>query len=496
MSVHAVEGFIAAWEEMALAGRSEPHSFMMLRHGTVVAEAWWHPYRADASQNLYSVSKTFATLAIGFAVAEGTVRIDDPVISFFPNLLPETVSPNLAAMRVQHLLTMTTGHPDNMTWPMMMRPDWTAAFLALPVPDAPGSRFVYNSAATYMLSAIIQSVSGSKLVDYLEPRLFTPLGARGQRWAESPEGVNTGGWGLSAPTETLAKTGQLFLERGMVDGVQLLPAEWMDQASAFQVQQPADWDFAGMPAPDANLDHLRLTSDYYQGYGYQVWRGRNDSYRADGALAQFMIVVPALDAVIALTSESPDWQGLLDLIWEKLLPAFDGDGNTRPGSVRTTREELPRPTGSTTSPLIAGVGGAEFTLEPNVLEAERLTVTFDGEEAHFRMVRSTGDTVLRGSAAQWLDGTTNMPGTPPDLFSDPTSAVESPVSTAVAWPDDNTLVFRARFYETPHADTLTCTFHGDTIEVRFLNSCVTALGATDDAHPLAERRPLLRGVRR
>ena len=498
VSRHAIDQFIIAWECMAGTGQSEPHSFMLLRHGHVIAEHWWHPYRPDAPQNLYSVSKTFATLAIGFAVAEKLIQLDDPVIKFFPDKLPETVSPNLAAMRIHDLLTMTTGHPDNMTWPMMMQENWVAAFLALPVPQAPGSSFIYDSSASYMLSAIIQTVSGQKMVDYLEPRLFEPFGARGQRWIECPKGINTGGWGFSATTETLAKTGQLYLQKGVWNGVQMLPEDFMTEATMPLAQQPASWVFWGAPDPNVTLEQLQATSDYYQGYGFQIWRGRNNSYRADGALAQFMIVLPDLDAVIALTSESPDWPGLHDLIREKLIPAFNGrdDGDELDAPSPPFTHKIPMSTGIANPSLESKISGAEFALEPNALLAEKISFTFDVNEVLFHMVRDCGVTTLKGSKTGWLDGATSMPGTPPDLFSNPMSFAQSPVSTSVAWINENTLKFDARFYETPHHDTLTCTFEGDAVEVRFLNSLTVAFKATDESHPFAERRPVLRGLRK
>lgn len=495
MSRRAIEGFVTAWEELAAVGRSEPHSFMLLRHGRIVAEGWWSPYRPDAPQNLYSVSKTFAALAIGFAAAEQRLELDDPVIKFFPAKLPEAVSPNLAAMRVRDLLTMATGHPDNMTWPMMMQPDWVAAFLGFEAPGAPGTNFIYDSSASYMLSAIIQTISGMKLIDYLEPRLFEPLGVRGHRWAECPMGMNTGGWGFSATTETIAKTGQLFLQRGMWNGVQLLPAEFMDEASASHIQQSPNWVFWGAPDPHITLDQLRATSDYYQGYGFQIWRGRHDSYRADGALAQFMIVLPEQNAVIAMTSESPDWQGLHNLIWEKLMPAFAGkDEADSDDTPLRFKRELPRPAGLANPNLEKRLAGVEYALDPNALQAERIAFAFDGDTIEFRMVHNGSVTTLKGSQSGWLDGSTNMPGTPPDLFGIPMSAATSAVATAVAWTSPDTLVFKSCFYETPHHDTLTCSFEGDVLEVRFLNSLSVAFGATDENHPFAERRPVLRGL--
>ena len=170
-----------------------------------------------------------------------------------------------------------------------------------------------------MLSAAVQIRSGQKLLDYLSTRLFEPLGIKGAVWDESPEGINTGGWGLHLRTEDLAKTGQLMLDRGKWQGKQLVPAEWIDCMSARHVQSvqgtpnsleyiPTDEDFAN--------------SDWVQGYGYQVWRCRHNAYRADGANGQYILVLPDKDAVIAVTANIPDMQAELNLIWKYLLPAL------------------------------------------------------------------------------------------------------------------------------------------------------------------------------
>jgi len=154
--------FVSAIEKANL----NVHSLMVLRHGQVVAEGWWAPYAPQFKHTLYSLSKSFTSTAVGMAVAEGKLTVDDKVISFFKADLPATISDNLAAMRVKDLLTMTTGHDKEPT--PSMRADgnknWIRAFLADPVDHKPGTHFVYNSGATYMLSAIVQKLSGQPVL--------------------------------------------------------------------------------------------------------------------------------------------------------------------------------------------------------------------------------------------------------------------------------------------------------------------------------------------
>ena len=166
----AILALLEAADEKALG----LHSLMLVRHGHVVAEGWWRPYERDDPHMLFSLSKSFASTGIGLAIAEGKLSLDDTVLSFFPEDAPAEPSDNLKAMRVRDLLVMSTGHHtddlskfsfDKSTVPL------TRAFLALPVAHKPGTHFLYNTPASYMLSAIVQKATGQTLVDYLGPRL-------------------------------------------------------------------------------------------------------------------------------------------------------------------------------------------------------------------------------------------------------------------------------------------------------------------------------------
>jgi CubicO group peptidase (beta-lactamase class C family) len=280
------------------------HSFMMLRNGKVVAEAWWAPESPDKPHVLWSLSKSFTSTAVGFAVAEGKLTVEDPVLKFMKeDELPKDVSPNLKAIHVKDLLTMSTGHQDE---PMMRgQTEWTKTFLKHPLPHQPGSHFQYNTPATYMQSVIVQRATGEDILDYLEPRLFQPLGIKSPKWDKSPEGISLGGYGLYLCTEDVAKFGQLYLQRGNWKGKQLLPESWVDEATSKQVSNGSN-----------------ATSDWNQGYGYQFWRCRHDAYRGDGKDGQFCIVMPKQSTVVVMTANTGDMQSELNLVWKHLLPAI------------------------------------------------------------------------------------------------------------------------------------------------------------------------------
>lgn len=290
------------------------HSLMILRHGKVIAENWFGEYASDKSHIMHSVSKTFTATALGFAVAENRLKVTDKVISFFPRDLPEKVLPYLAELQVRDLLTMSVGHDTDPTKEIRSQNgSWERMFLSTPIEHKPGTKFVYNSLATYMLSAIVQKVTGEKVIDYLYPRLFRPLGITSAEWLTSPTGINTGGWGLFIKTEDMAKMGQFLLQKGTWNGEQLLPTAWFEEATTAHITQAPSWVKPGTKAKD---------SDWMQGYGYQLWRSRNNSYRADGADGQFIIVLPDKDAVIVTTAKIGDMQAEINLIWKHLLPAI------------------------------------------------------------------------------------------------------------------------------------------------------------------------------
>ena len=296
------------------------HSVMIVKDGNVIYSRWQSESADSVPHVLHSVSKTFTSTAVGLAIADGKMALTDKVISFFPDKLPAEVSENLKAMTVRDLLTMTCGHdvePSGFHGGQDV--DWVQAFLAQPVEHEPGTFYLYNSLGTYVLSAIVQQVTGEKVVDYLNTRLFEPLHIAKPKWEESPQGINCGGWGLYLKTEDLAKMGQLLLQKGQWNGQQIIPEEWVSEMSKKQVESINP----GTRIEQAEERGLtKETSDWMQGYGYQMWRCRPGCFRADGARGQYIIVVPEKNAVIAITSNVEDLQGELNLVWNNILPVL------------------------------------------------------------------------------------------------------------------------------------------------------------------------------
>jgi CubicO group peptidase (beta-lactamase class C family) len=376
------------------------HSLMIVRRGRVAAEGWWSPNRPEYPQMLFSLTKSFTSTAVGMAIGEGRFTLDDPVISFFPGELPAAVSPNLAAMKVRHLLTMSAGHSEARVGPVLRFPagDWVRAFLGLPVEDEPGTRFVYSSAASHILSAIVQETTGQKLADFLRPRLFDPLGFGEVTWEEDPQGINTGGFGLMVRTEEIAAFGRLYLQRGEWQGRRLIDPAWVEAATSRQIATP----------PAESLD-------WEQGYGYQFWRSRN-GYRGDGAFGQYCIVVPENDLVVAVTSGIEKMAQVLVPIWDLLLPALRpaplAEDPAAHAAMQRRLQALhydPRP-GERSGPQDSDLARSIFRVDKNRFGFETIRFEFGPEGGALVVTRTGGEpsAMLEFGRGEWRMGGSDL----------------------------------------------------------------------------------------
>ena len=291
------KALIALFDSLHALPLTDMHAVVVMRHGKVIGEMYPKPYAPEYRHTMYSCSKTFVGIAVGLAIEDNRLRLDDRVAAFFPEQLPDSVSKDLASMTVRDLLTMASGvKPD---WNMRSRgKEWIRTFLSKPV-EAPGTKYAYDSMVSYMLAAVVQKVTGKKLTEYLQERVFTPMNVTEWAWEESPEGVNTGGWGVHIQPESLAKFGQLILNEGCWEGKQLVPAEWIREMCK---------------------KHRETGREVY---GYHIWHcgGHDGAVRADGALGQYVISVLDKDMVVVMTEATlGNGRDQRRLIWDVLLP--------------------------------------------------------------------------------------------------------------------------------------------------------------------------------
>ncbi len=451
---------ILAFVEAASEEIDTMNSFMLVRHGQVVAEGWWAPYDAATPHVLYSLSKSFTSTAVGLAIAEGHFSLHDRVLDFFPEDAPAEPSDNLKAMRVHDLLRMSAGHDVEVA--LQSETNWVKAFLAHPVPYIPGTHFKYNTPATFMLSAIVQKTTGQTVFDYLQPRLFAPLGIEGHSWGKNPQGITLGGYGLNVRTEDIAKFGQLYLQNGVWNGQQLVPADWVAAATALQTSNGSN--------PE---------SDWNQGYGYQFWRSRHDTYRGDGAFGQYMMAFPEHDAVVAITSGVRDMQQVMDLVFEKLMPAFKSEALAEAPAAkaaltaRLTSLSVKPAEGEATSKLARKVSGKRFVFPENEQGVSSISFDFRSKTPSVTIVNTAGESRIPFSTGEWARGST--------LFANGVeyfwgmAGVAHASGASGGWTAEDTFSLKLVLYETPFYTNLTFRFAGD--EVAMAGEHNVAFGA-------------------
>jgi CubicO group peptidase (beta-lactamase class C family) len=408
---------------------AELRGLVLVRHGKVAAKRFWAPYGEQDPVWVYSLSKSFCSTAVGFAVQEGLLRTDERVLSFFPEYDSAAADENCRAMRVRDLLTMRTGHELDTTAAVIQAPDWAEAFFKLPVKYQPGTHFVYNSGASYMLSAIVQKRCGLPIAEYLKPRLFDPLGFGPVFWDRSPQGVNTGGWGFMAALEDIAKFGLLYLNRGRLRGKQILNESWVDEASL----PHADNSITGGPA------------DWSRGYGYQFWRSRY-GFRGDGAFGQYCLILPEFDAVLVLCLETENLQEPLDLVWTYLPLAFSTAGAETERGLKNKKFRLAGKNG--------GFDSAGLSFYP-----DRLSLALTGG----------GETVkLEAGRFDWLESETSFPLEGCSSFPRFSLAGGAEkVSTVFFWRDGETLEIRLVYRNSPHRELITVKVRGDSLDILY-----------------------------
>ena len=445
---------ILAFVERADSEVDALHSFMLVRHGHVVAEGWWSPYNAATPHMLYSLSKSFTSTAVGLAIADGKLSLDDPVLKFFPQDAPAEPSANLRSMRVRDLLRMNTGHdkePTIWSWTSSAtsaeQDPWAKTFLAQPVPFKPGSRFLYNSPGTYMLSSIVQRATGVTVLDYLRPRLFEPLGIEHPIWPTSPQGVTLGAFGLMIRTEDIARFGQLYLQRGVWRGRQLIPATWVAAATALQTSNGS--------SPE---------SDWDQGYGYQFWRSRHNSYRGDGAFGQYCLILPDVDAVVVITSGVRDMQAVMNIVWQTLLPALGPRALPEDAAARKKLNQklaglvLQPPAGRPRGPMTAAISGRWYQFPENDRGIKAVALDWQGDSAALRVRTAAGETRTPIGAGTWALSRGGFTNGIDQFLSVPAQPL---VAASGAWAADSVFTLKLALYETPYATTLNFRFDGD-----------------------------------
>ena len=430
--------------------------YAIYRHGSIVSEMIASPYKTDDQRHVYSISKSWTGTAVGIAIDEGLISLDDKVISFFPDKLPEKVSDNLAAMTVADLLSMSSGHDPDSSGTCIPTDDWVKTYLAYEVKYKPGTHWCYDSCNQYMLCAIIERVTGMSCLDYLRPRLLDPLGIRGVEWDSCPNGINEGGWGIHVSMEDMLKLGITYLNLGEFGGERIFSVDWARRASSYKT---------------ANAG----TADWSQGYGYTLWRCQHQCFRGDGAYGQLMVVLPEQDAVWIQISEDNRFQEMMDIFWETVYPSMSRD--PLPENAEALKELRRTEKSFEASPLLSGgdTGSweADFKVEGSGA-FDAIKISSSGDTAKITLGLGEKSWSFEAGRGVWLR--TRLEGFPSymyEMMQHPHIFLPSHAASCFRR-DGDVLALNVQFVDSPHGMSFVIDKGGRTIK---------AARNIDPAHP-------------
>ncbi len=442
------KSIISFLDSITSLSTAEIHSAIIMRHGKVIAETYPKPFRPEYGQTLFSCSKTFTSAAIGMAINENRLRLTDRLAAFYPELLPDPIPKELADIDLRDLLTMQSGFKvtdDVRTY----QTKWIKGCINNSMVSKPGTRFAYDSMDTYLISAILTKVTRTTLFDYLKPRLFEPLHITKVNWEWSPEGISCGGWGLYLQPESMAKFGQLLLDKGQWKGKQLIPASWVEEMMKTQVKSSK--------------------------YGYQMWVCSNPgTAKADGAFGQYIIVMPKEDMVAVITQSMTGDAGKREqeMLYRIVLPGIKETyiPDERGYKVLARKQDsyaLPYATGKASSTNQKAISASTYKISKNRLGWKTISISTVGKDLVVSINTDKYGTVkLNCGHKEW--STSSVPVAFPPYSRSATQGAFSGFSkpftaaSSYGWKDTNVLETKTHFVDWMSGFTLTFYFESKT----------------------------------
>lgn len=413
----AILGFVEKLESKGLC----MHSFLVIRNGKIAAEGYWKPFDVNRKHRMYSVSKSFVSVAIGLMEEEGLLSLDDRVVSFFPDKLPaEGVHPYIEKMKIRDLLRMASAH-EKTTYKIMEIDDWLRTFFAVKPSHQPGAVFSYDTSASYTLAAIVERLSGMPILDYMRPRLLDPIGfSEDAYFLKCPMGISHGGSGLICTSRDLAKFALTCMNEGRFGGEQLIPAKYIKAATSRQI--------------DNNAANTYIEGQ--QGYGYQFWRCRNNGFACLGMGNQVAICLPDKDFVLVTTADTQSDSGghstIFDALWDEIYPHISTEALPEDNAAYNELCEkigslaISVVEGSTSSPVSEKASGCKYRLPDNEMGLSWVRFSFRGDEGVFEYENREGKHKLAFGLGKHI--TQKFPENNYDCM------------TSAAWTDENSLL--------------------------------------------------------
>ena len=444
---------------------SEIHGIMIARHGRVIFEAYNAPYAADIPHIMHSFTKILTNTAVALAYGDGLLRLEDPLLKYFPEY-EESANEYLRACTIRDMSTMRNGQERSIggnEW-RPLKTSWKEAYFQVPFDKEPGKTYMYSSGNSYILSYIVQKLEGKTCRELVTERVGRKIGLTDFPWMQSPEGVCSGGNGVSLTTEDMLRLGLLYLNKGRWNGEQLIPEDWIDLAMGYR-------------DPIEPVDGLQY--NFHWDHWADIWAAR-------GMFGQTCGQVPALDMVFAITAADKNYvamrlfqREIVDKVKRGMDVAAGGGGTVESAAAAADKfEDILRQKG-----LRMSLEGKNVSVREHVIPPARDLVFIPEENAdgikkgelHFTedrkvvyvMEDARGRHEVAAGLDHWVSGTTTMTGACLHHQYEPEV---SRVSAIAYWSSRDTLMMEWRFPEMAFFDHVKVTWEKDTVKVdRWVN---------------------------
>ncbi len=363
VSPKAVENYLNA----CVAENIFPRALQVLKNNEILIRMSFEPYDFEEPMQLYSLSKSFTSIACGICIDGGLLSPSTKMCELFADKMPEEMTDALREMKLSDLLSMQSGHDCCVLEHMRWAEDSVREFFARPTVHTPGTTFRYSTAATCICAAAVERVTGKKLVDFLDERLFSVLGIKKPQWSECRDGQTLGGVGLHLGSDDLTKFAVMLYNKGVYNGVRIVSEEYIKEATSSH-----------------SVDVNNGSIDWISGYGYQFWLNARGGYRGDGAFGQLCLVFPEEELAVTLLAEAGNMPKEVELIYGLMDTMFSENGGDA-----SALESMAKA-------LYAPEGGADFNgdiqFETEENPAEISAVRFFGERLlHVEMQTAYGN---------------------------------------------------------------------------------------------------------
>lgn len=375
------------------------HSLLIIRYGKLVAETYYSPYKKESLHRMFSVTKSFTSIAIGLLAESGLLSLEDKIADYFPEMLPESgVHPYIAETTIKDMLKMSSAH-ENTTYKFDLEKDWVKSFFNITPSHYPGSIFSYDTSSSHTLAALVEKLTGVKMLDYLRSKFLNDLEFSKDSYIISdPDGVSMGGSGLMATPMDLAKVAWTIIREGKWEDKQLLPKWYLEEAIKNQI----DTSVKGG------------TTEEKQGYGYQIWRIRNDGYALFGMGGQLAICIPKEDLLIITTADTQGMgggvQAIYDTFWSEVYDNLSNktlteDKEKFDALQSVLRENQIKPVkGELFNSKVNTVNGSTYKFNENSMGLENIKIEWEENSGIFFFENKNGKHELRFGIGEHIEG--------------------------------------------------------------------------------------------